>query len=280
MNDQRRGLAQDDLLALVVCSVLLASLASVVFGQGARDDQPGAGLTMHAKTLKDATQLRGIHQSLLVFAHEFQGIMPLPGLIDRQPVNGVEEPGRGPEDESQNTTANLHSAMIMQNYTPELIISPVERNPGVVKVDADYNYEVYNVIQDTYWDSTFKADLAGESNVSYANLVLFGKRKSAEWKASMNAKFPVVGNRGPKDGQANPDSFTCGPHGNWAGNLAFNDNHVEFFTATQSPHACKDAQGQDKPDNVFAVDDGMAGADVILSFTKAMTKSGAELQWD
>jgi hypothetical protein len=282
MSIRSRGFARSDLMAVITCSVLLIAMASVVFGQDAKDDRAGGGVTMHTKTRKDAEQLRMMHQSFLVFAREFQGIMPLPGLIDRLPFNGVEEPGRGPEDEAQNTTANLHSAMIMQNfYTPDLIISPVERNPKV-KVHADYNYEMYNPTPavDCYWDANFKADLAQESNVSYANLVLFGKRKSTEWRDTLNAKFAILGNRGPKDGKNDPDSFTCGPHGNWAGNIAGNDNHAEFFTATQSPHTFKNAEGQEKPDNFFAIDDGMGGADVILSFTKAITKDGAELQWD
>ena len=36
-----------------------------------------------AKLQKDSTQIRGIHQSWLVFAREFNGILPTPGLIDR-----------------------------------------------------------------------------------------------------------------------------------------------------------------------------------------------------
>jgi prepilin-type processing-associated H-X9-DG protein len=263
----------------MACASVLVILTSIAL---ARQAAPGAAA--HALTLKDATQLRGIHQSYLVFAREFQGIMPRPGLIDRLPLNGVEEPGRGPEDISQNTTAALHSACIMQNYyTADIIISPVERNTKVVRVDADYDYQRYNVLPnvDSYWDANFKADLATESNVSYANLVIFGKRMENQWRDSLDPKFSVLGNRGPKDGAIDPQSLTCGPHGNWAGNVVFNDNHVEFLDTTQPPALkFKDAQEQERPDNLFAIDDGMAGGDVILSFTRTMTKDGAELQWD
>src|SRR5688572_25971135 len=37
-----------------------------------------------AKLLKDSSQIRGIHQSWLVFSREFEGVFPTPGLIDRQ----------------------------------------------------------------------------------------------------------------------------------------------------------------------------------------------------
>jgi len=278
MNNRHRGFGLVDLIVCIAVVSVIVACSTIALGQE-------QGTSGRARTLKDATHLRGIHQSCLVFAREFEGILPRPGLIDRLPNNGVEEPGRGPEDVSQNTTACLHSAMIMQNYyTPELVISPVERNPKVKdKVEADYDYTKYNVIPsvDQYWDANFKADLDTESNVSYANLVIYGSRVTNQWKNSMDAKFAVFSNRGPKDGAIDPDSVTCGPHGNWAGNVLFNDNHAEFLDTTH-PDALKfkDAQGQAKPDNLFAIDDGMAGSDIILSFTKAITKDGAQLQWD
>lgn len=276
MNSQHRGFSLIDMIASIALVIVIVACSTIALGQE-------QGTSGRARTLKDATQLRGIHQSFLVFAREFEGILPRPGLIDRLPFDGVEQPGRGAEDVSQNTTACLHSAVIMQNYyMPELVISPVERNPRV-KADADYNYESYNPTPnvDQYWDQKFKADLHSESNVSYANLVIYGSRVTNQWKESLDAKFAVLSNRGPKDGAIDPDSVTCGPHGNWAGNVLFNDNHVEFLDTTH-PEAMKfkDAQGQEKPDNLFAIDDGIGGSDIILSFTKAITRDGAELQWD
>lgn len=279
MINAHRGFARCDLMVCLGCVAIAMVVATIAVGQ----NPGGNGGRDQAKLLKDATQLRGIHQSLLVYAREFGGQMPRPGLIDRLPNNGVEEPGRGPEDFSQNTTAGLHSACIMQNYySPELVISPLERNPHV-KMDADFNYAAYDVIPtvDCYWDPKFKADLESESNVSYANLVLFGKRMEMQWRESLDSKFVVLGNRGPRNGVINPESFTCDKEGRWSGNVVFNDNHTEFLETTwPAMLTYTDAAGEKKPDNLFCMEDGPAGVDVIVTFTKSMTKDGAELQWD
>lgn len=221
---------------------------------------------------------------MIVFAREFGGVFPSPGWIDRLPVKIggrlQEIPGRGEKDITQNTTAKLYSALIMQNYVePATVISPVERNPNV-KVRSNYDWEIYNPVKDVYWDPQFKADLVEVSHVSYAHMVLFGKRVDAQWRDTMAAKFPVISNRGPKDGKLDPASYTCGPHGHWAGNVVFNDNHTELLKTTKPKHVLFDSNGQKKRDNLFAFDDGIDGADTILTFTKRMTTDGPVIQHD
>src|SRR5688572_33430745 len=66
-----------------------------------------------AKLTKDASQVRGVHQSWLTQSREYNGVLPTPGLIRRQQVNGVFEPGRGKENKLLNDTARIHSACIM-----------------------------------------------------------------------------------------------------------------------------------------------------------------------
>src|SRR5690554_1678613 len=102
----------------------------------------------HAKLLKDATQIEQIQQSWLIFAREFNGLFPTPGLINRLPDPELNRdvPGRGPEDLTQNHTANMYSACIAQNYfTPELCIGPTEPN-GNVLVKDNYNYNSYDPV--------------------------------------------------------------------------------------------------------------------------------------
>ena len=213
-----------------------------------------------AKLTKDQTQIRGIHQSWLVFAREFEGIMPTPGLIDRLPFNGVEEPGRGPEDESQNDTARLHSACIMQNYySPQLCVTPVEAS-GRVIIKDDFNFELYNAIPtvDRYWDDSFDADLASISNTSYASMPIAGDRKKRQWKESLDSAWPILSNRGVKEGSlADLDynkSITLEIHGSsksWEGNICYNDNHCEVSKTF-------------KPEGVSYVNGGVVNADNIF----------------
>jgi len=186
-----------------------------------------------AKLTKDATQIRGIHQSWLVFSNENKENFPTPGLINRLAFNGVETPGRGPENGDLNDTAQMHSLCFMQNfYTPEVAVSPSEVS-GQVAVKDDYNYAVYSVPNDIYWDNTVVAKLDAGCNTSYASLPIAEERKQREWKKTLNSSFPVLGNRGVNNGQTGAGVYdkskTLEIHGGkkqWDGNICYNDNHV------------------------------------------------------
>ena len=221
-----------------------------------------------AKLTKDGTQVRGIHQSWLVYSREFAGIFPTPGLIDRQPYQGQEMPGRGKEDKKQNNTAFVHSACIMGNYyTPELCVSPAEVS-GRVAVKDDYNYERYDVTPtvDTYWDPTFNADVAetgtAVSHTSYASMPVAQERQLKQWRDSMASDFPVIANRGVQQGefvnqQMFNESLTLQIHGGkkeWDGNIVFNDNHV-IVSKTFLPEGINYVfNNTTKADNVFKND--------------------------
>ena len=229
-----------------------------------------------AKLTKDGTQVRGIHQSWLVYSREFAGIFPTPGLIDRQPYQGQEMPGRGKEDKKQNNTAFVHSACIMGNYyTPELCVSPAEVS-GRVAVKDDYNYERYDVTPtvDTYWDPTFNADVADTatsvSHTSYGSLPVAQERQLKHWRDTLDSAMPMIGNRGVRQGDfANQTeynaSLTLQIHGGkkeWDGNVVFNDNHV-IVSKTFLPEGVNYVSaGNTKADNIFkndyAADNGLA----------------------
>lgn len=214
-----------------------------------------------AKLTKDSTQIRGVHQSWLVFAREFEGLFPTPGLIDRLPFNGVEEPGRGPEDQELNDTARMHSACIMQNYySSQLIVGPTEPS-GRVAVKDDYNYELYDVPTDIYWDDSFEADLASLSNTSYASMPIAGDRKQREWKDTLNSAWPIVANRGVREGSLVDtdynESITLEIHGSkqWMGNVCYNDNHVEVSKTFKPEGVSYTDGGALLADNIFKNDE-------------------------
>ena len=154
-NQIRRGLCRIDIPVTIVCITFLCAIGSAVLGQEptTRSDTTRS----HPRSIKDAVQLKQIHAVWVIFARDYCGHFPTPGLIDRggivapgSPRDGQQQPGRGPEDLTANTTANLYSALVMQNYfTPQLIISPVERNPNV-KVKHDYDWSAYDPIGDVY----------------------------------------------------------------------------------------------------------------------------------
>jgi len=289
----RRGFAMSDLIAVCVCAGMLFSIVIPMTGSTSGDDaadqvtndEPAKEAEPEQRPwpsrstrTRDATQVRMIHQAMLVFAREFDGVMPLPGLIRRLPVNGQHIPGRGEQDITLNTTANLYSAMVMQNYfTPELLISPWERSDKV-KVHAKYNWDAYDVAKATYWDDTFTADLTRQSNASYAHLLLTPKRQD-QWRDHLRSDYIQLSNRGPIDGKGDAASITCNHEGNWAGNIVFGDNASMWMTAmTHKDITTRDADGNEIPDNFFA---GEAEDDVLMTFTQAIDKQGkATIQHD
>ncbi len=268
-----------DLLVIVACGGLLVAITSAVLGQ--TRPKSSDHTQVHPRSLKDGTQLKEIQHVFVLFARQNKGRYPLPGLIDRLPDPHLGEvPGAGPEDAGQNTTANLYSALICQAYLlPDIVVSPIERNPSV-ELDRDYNYDAYDPANDVYWDTSFVADLGQKSNASYAHMVLYGERKTAKWRYDKAGSWPILGNRGPKEGKLDPKSYTCGPHGHWAGNVVFNDNHNELLMTATPKHVLFDSNGQKKQDDLFAFDDGIGGVDAILAFTKEMTQDGPIIQHD
>ncbi len=187
-----------------------------------------------AQMTKDATQIKQIHAAFATFSRDYEGTFPTPGLINRKPVNdgssldGLDIPGRGPEDLQANNHAFMYSACIMQNYfTPQILVGPTEPS-AFVAVKDDFDWSVYSPTDDVYWDSEddyavpansnvgesyrpFAVDLegdngdldtpgAGVSNTSYAVMPISGPRRVREWRDSLNSKWAIVGNRGPQDG--------------------------------------------------------------------------------
>jgi hypothetical protein len=233
-------------------------------------------------SLKESSQIRGIHQSWTVFSREFNGIFPTPGLISRQAVNGTYLPGAGAEDQLANNTANIHSACIAQNYyTPELCVGPTEPSAKVF-VKEDFDWVEYRPECGVFWDQSFKCDLQSESNVSFANMPVAGERKLRQWRESFDPAWAMIGTRGVRNGSLKPEVFdqsiTLRIHGDrstWEGNICFNDNHVEYLnTFTPAGQYCRDSTGAWQQDNIFRNDNfgvpsahAVSGTDCWLAIT-------------
>ena len=245
-------------MIVVLMSILLTSMNKAMTGEGSTVEGT-------VNTMEDQIQLNAMYQGFAVWALENRGRFLVPSDLTRS------------ADTSVDTTANMYAAMIAGNYlSPEIMVSPNEY--GNVYPDDDFNYNAVQPQDDVYWDPKFSADLYDESNVSYAHVPLFDERLRRHWKNT--SRFPVFGNRGPKDGVEDPESYTYGRNGRWAGHMVFGDGSIEFLHTFTPGKLDYTKDGVSTPDNIFKIETGPTGIDAILSFTKAMTAEGPVLDWD
>jgi hypothetical protein len=295
MRSARGFTAVDLILTLAVLVVLVAVTIPMLSGPGCI-----------ARQLKDSAQVRAIHQGMIVWAQNGSDDYPIPSRIDR--MNATV----GDEGMAKNTTANIYSCMMFNgSLSPEIFVSPLEPNPNVRVCDT-YEYDHPKGAVDpahAMWDPKFSAALDGSrsGNVSYAHLQPSRARR-ARWANTFPAADPIVGTRGPEiasvrkdsDGSvtprlANPRSNTLRSFGrgrSWSGNIAFNDNHVEFLKDWLIPgkrflkpegRAYQAADGKQWPDLWChdEVDDPKAVNDYLGIFLKAgETPAEFKAAWD
>jgi prepilin-type N-terminal cleavage/methylation domain-containing protein len=255
-----------------------------------------------ARQIKDSTQIQQVHKAWLVWATDFDGTFPTPGLIRRIPLPGqtIPTPGRGEEDVAANSHANMHSAVIMSNYiSTQAMVSPSESS-GRVVVASNFNFNLFNVAQGVYWDESFSCNLQTICNTSYATMLISGVRKQQQWKNSLDSKFAIVGNRGVRDGSLAENLYNesvtlqiHGPRRRWVGNICYNDNHMKLEESFTPEGLDIRSGGEVIPDNLFegqTTADGVGGGDAASGFdiwlvmNNEVTGSGTnftfDLSWD
>src|SRR5690349_9258081 len=132
MHSQKRmaGFTLIELIVVigVVVVVILGALMIPAFGMARAS----------SRQIQDATQVRGIHQGMVLWRSGNGDSYPLPSLADNDNQT-VAEVGR-----EKDTTANIMSMMISGGFfSPELCISPAESNPNI-RLMSSYSFSKPN----------------------------------------------------------------------------------------------------------------------------------------
>lgn len=263
---------------------LIAIIASLVVGYVAAVPQLGQARGQ-ARELKDSTQLRGITQACAIWAQHNQERYPMPSRVDRDGAVLPRPDGLNGIDLRLDTTGNALSMLMWNGFFPvELAVSPSE--VGNVQVMANFNSAAPPTAvrpRDAFWDPAFRGTALDEwggkvpgaagdaSHNSYAQMAYHGTRE-VMWSNTFSAREACWGNRGPAytldqgtwtplaDNPFGDGSTTNRIHGapeTWEGNVAFNDQHVEFLTRpdpqqlTWAFPGLEDQMNRRQPDNLF-----------------------------
>lgn len=282
-----RGITAIELVVVIVIAIVAVGLLLPYLGR----TKSG---TRHPR---DMSQVRGIHQGMVLWAQNNQDVYPLPSLIDLKDET-VAAQGR-----EKDTTAAIISILIYNNFfSPELCVSPAENNPAI-RVHNAYSFiEPATAVnpKKALWDPAFSADFTSGNtgNLSYAHMLPADERLEKTWTNSFNATQAALGNRGPEikgfDASSGKRVYTMAKASNtflihggpttWEGYIAYNDNHVAFETSVAPEMTTyKDGEGAERLDCLFLdeTDDPSKTNNFLGIFTTAgATKAEYGAIWD
>jgi type II secretory pathway pseudopilin PulG len=269
------GFALRELLATLAVVVVLGAVALPMLGRN----------RCGSRQLRDSTQVRGIHQSMVTWRVGNNDDYPVPDKIDKAGKT-VNDDSLGSKD----TPRHILSLLIFNGFiTPDFAVSPAESDTDHLVAITNFHFDQPPAAADAslaLWDPAFRAspidDAIGPGqtdhdpgNESYAFSPVAGKRK-ARWLNTFNSTEPVIGDRGPMyDWSKDHWRLTAGSpfgdrshtlliHGGprtWEGNIAYNDNHVAFETRPDPPTvtfkfgSVTNSSAPELADNMFANED-------------------------
>ena len=233
-----------------------------------------------ARRMQNSTQLRGIHQGLVIFGQSNKFFYP--GLNSKGTILPDNAANTGNSGDGDTVQARYWIMLRGDFFTPEYIISPSE----TANV-WEYDWRADPLQTPVKWDER-------EKNYSYAMLHIAGDANAApaagvrasEWKETANTQAIVLSDRNTGTNATNQvASIHTAERGEWKGSVLWNDNHV-MFEQTHDQFMTRYGNGElladdnfNGTDNLFAADvdgEGNADADALMVIAGDSTVHGGE----
>ena len=252
---RHRGFSLLGILIAFACIVVLMSIYMTSLSKSLTGGK-GKSTSSSAWGMIDQIQLQTIGRALLTDA-----------ITSGQYLTPSEVSGS--DDVYDNNSANFWSAMLLQNMiNPDQLVSKTDRS-WVEPAQPDYRAR--------HFDSNFSVDLSSTFNVSFAHMPLWGDRLEMRWN-SKSDKFPLLGNRGPKDGVQGTTSITLDDDGIWRGWVYCSDGSIDWLEGTTTTKMWRRRDGVMR-DTIF-FDEADSADDAILGYTIEIDDYGPIYIWD
>ncbi len=256
---KKRGFTLIELLVVIAIIALLIGILLPALGRARQN----------AKQIKCAAQVREAHKGMVMWAQQNNDWYPLASKIGRDGKT-ITVPTDATEMDATATSYSImvYNSLV----TPDVLYSPAESSGLIAADHNYQYTEPEGAVDvdRARWDPSFNGTPnddailhaggsdpnydGGTGNASYAHLALAGLGRRSEWKNSLSSNYAAMGNRGPEheqghwntqtrlidsvdlvSGATGDDSLTLLIHGSknaWEGNIAYNDNHVNFETTS------------------------------------------------
>jgi len=179
----------------------------------------GGGMRVSSRQMKDGTQVRSIHQSMVTWAGNCQDNYPLPSQIDLNdtiPGTDTQSPETGATKYGKDLPRFVMSLLMYNgSFGPEIAVSPAEVNP-FIKGYTSFEFSNPTAVAPSkraqaVLDPAFAClpdeqggdpaipagpGIQGIGACSYAFVPFIGARR-ALWQSTFDASQVVIGNRGP-----------------------------------------------------------------------------------
>jgi hypothetical protein len=227
-NGMRRGISQKNLIIIIAIvagcfmmgCMVLALLVGIIL--------PALGAARRtANQMRNQSQMRGVHQSMVIFAQNNNTYMP--GLDDKGMLLSHKDPAFKAAMTSTDSGASMSGRYYMllnANFVAgDLLINPQDAM--------------------TPWSSS--SQMVTPNQFSYSLLRIgsgpgsttIGRQdvRAEEWKDNANSRALLIADRNtasvPKSDKVRSVwSTSSGPGADWKGSVLWGDNHAEFLNAT------------------------------------------------